>query len=227
MSPRSVGGCRRTLRPHATLLGLPATVDASVGDDDPDDLRRSWRVVLVGRTDAGCSRRSPLARSLRRRRSPGGAGAARQVHPLDVLVEHPRRREPPERRAPSTGASSSTQVAGRPSASPLVVARHDLLLEDPVEVLGVGPVLGRLVRVRLAAADRPAVVAGPALVPPAVEDADVDDAVRRGLHAARPRRLERPARVVEPDVDAGDEIAGDPDVVVLEDEDPAAQLLGA
>ena len=51
-----------------------------------------------------------------------------------------------------------------------------------------------------------------------------DDAVHGRLHPARPGRLERPARVVEPDVDALDEEAGDPHVVVLEDEDPAAQL---
>ena len=66
----------------------------------------------------------------------------------------------------------------------LVVGRHELLLEDPVQVLRVGPVLGALVGVRVAAADGPAVVAGPALVPPAVEHATVDDAVRGRLHAA-------------------------------------------
>ena len=40
----------------------------------------------------------------------------------------------------------------------------------------------------------------------------------------RPGRLQRPARVVQPDVDAADHELGDPHVVVLEDEDPAAQL---
>ena len=94
----------------------------------------------------------------------------------------------------------------------------------PVEVLRVAPVLGGLVGVDLAAADRPAVVAVVALVPPAVEDADVGDAVLGRLHARRPRRLERPARVVQPDVDALHEEARDAHVVVLEDEDPAAQL---
>ena len=39
-----------------------------------------------------------------------------------------------------------------------------------------------------------------------------------------PGRLERPARVVEPDVHALDQVPGDPDVVVLEDEHPAAEL---
>ena len=61
----------------------------------------------------------------------------------------------------------------QPVGVALVVARDDLLLEDPVQVLRVAPVLGGLVGVRLATADRPAVVAVEALVPPAVEDADV------------------------------------------------------
>ena len=63
-----------------------------------------------------------------------------------------------------------------------------------------------------------------ALVPPAVEDGAVDDAVHGGLHAARARSLERAARVVEPDVDALDEVARDADVVVLEDEDALREL---
>ena len=92
------------------------------------------------------------------------------------------------------------------------------------EILGVGPVLGGLVGVLLAAADGPAVVAGVALVPPAVEHADVRDAVLGGLHAGRTGRLERAAWVVEPRVDTLDEVAPDAHVVVLEDEHAAAQL---
>ena len=118
----------------------------------------------------------------RRRRPVSVATAAagrRQVHLLGVLVEHPGRREPPDRASRSSAHEARSRPRGTPVVVALVVARHDLVLEEPVEVLGVGPVLGALVGVRLAAADRPAVVAGPALVPPAVEDADVDDAVLR------------------------------------------------
>ena len=93
----------------------------------------------------------------------------------------------------------------------------------PVQVLRVVPVLGRLVGVRLAPADGPAVRAVPALVPPAVEDRAVDDAVHGRLHAARAGCLERPARVVEPDVHALHEVARDAHVVVLEDEDAARE----
>src|SRR4029078_1506777 len=100
----------------------------------------------------------------------------------------------------------------------------DLLLEDAVEILRIAPVLRRLVGIDLPAADRPAVVAFIALVPPAVEDADVRDAVLGRLHPRRPGRLQRPARVVQPDVDALHEEARDAHVVVLEDEDAAAKL---
>ena len=48
---------------------------------------------------------------------------------------------------------------------------------------------------------------GPALVPPAVEHGAVDDAVHGRLHAAGAGRLEGPPRVVEPDVDALDQVA--------------------
>ena len=55
---------------------------------------------------------------------------------------------------------SWAQRAGQAVRVALVVGRDQLLLEDPVQVLRVGPVLGALVGVGLAAADRPAVVAG-------------------------------------------------------------------
>ncbi len=146
----------------------------------------------------------------------------RQVELLDVLLEHARRREAPDVRGDGRlhqvdpGLRQALRVA-------LVPARHDLFLEDAVEVGGIGGVLGLLVVERLAAADGPAVGAVPAFVPPAVEDRDVDDAVGGRLHAARAGRFERPARVVQPDVDALHEVARDAHVVVLEDEGTAGQ----
>ena len=111
---------------------------------------------------------------------------------------------------------------------PLVVGGDQLLLQDAVQVLDVGPVLGPLVGIGLAAADRPAVVADvqPSSHQPsrtltlttpfaAAFMPDVPDASsgRRGLF--------------EPDVDALDQEPGDPDVVVLEDEDPPAERRAA
>ena len=62
------------------------------------------------------------------------------------------------------------------------------------------------------------------LGPPAVEDREVQPAVEHHLLAAGARRLERPARVVEPDVDALDQVAADVDVVVLDEDDLAGEL---
>ena len=146
------------------------------------------------------------------RRAGCGPGQPASVH--DAPLRPPRRPGRPRRRAGTAarctrGASASSRTArgcvamerfissshcsGQAVRVALVVARDHLLLEDAVEVQGVGPVLGPLVGVGLAAADRPAVVAGPALVPPAVEDGQVDDAVGRGLHARRAGRLQRAA----------------------------------
>src|SRR6185295_4838699 len=57
------------------------------------------------------------------------------------------------------------------------------------------------------------------------ENAEVESAVAADLHAAGAGRLQRTARIIQPDVDALDEIACDVDVVVL-DEDDAAAILG-
>ena len=160
---RVVVGPSAAERSASTATGRPRRCAASA--------RRPWS-VWPDRPRRGAR---PIARPRDRPRQPDVArslGSGRgQVHLLDVFVEHPCRREPPDvssHRAPH----QPTQARGKPLGVALVVARHDLLLEDPVQVLRVGPVLGPLVGVRLAAADRPAVVAGPALVPPAVEDAE-------------------------------------------------------
>ena len=57
------------------------------------------------------------------------------------------------------------------------------------------------------------------LGPPAVEDREVEAAVEHHLLPAGARRLERAARIVEPDVDALHQVAADVDVVVLDEHD--------
>src|SRR5207237_8116438 len=64
---------------------------------------------------------------------------------------------------------------------------------------------------------RPADIRAVSLVPPAAEHAHVEDAVGRRFHSRGPARLQEPARVVEPDVGALNQVAGDLDVVVLEE----------
>ena len=95
-----------------------------------------------------------------------------------------------------------------------------LLLEQVVQPVRMAGVLRRGILVLRAAVDLPAVAAVVALDPPAVEHAQVEPAVRRRLHAARPARLERRAGDVDPDVAAADDRPRDREVVVLEEGHP-------
>ena len=109
------------------------------------------------------------------------------------------RRRRARRRAGSTSCSirSKAAAASRSSWSPRVAARRR---------------------------DGPAGLAVVGLLPPAVEDAQVEAAVQGDLHPARPARLERRARQVQPQVDAGDDARRDAQVVVLEEDDVAADV---
>ena len=52
----------------------------------------------------------------------------------------------------------------------------------------------------------------------------VQAAVDADLHAAGARRFQRPARIVQPDVDALHQVAGDVDVVIFDEDHAAAEL---
>src|SRR5678816_4961513 len=88
-----------------------------------------------------------------------------------------------------------------------VERRDELALQELVNRLRVGPVL-RAVIVRVGVpVDEPAVVAGKSFGPPAVADRHVWGAVDCRLHATGAARLERFARVVQPDVAALDPVS--------------------
>ena len=107
----------------------------------------------------------------------------------------------------------------------VVKHRHDLLSERLVKVRTVHAVLlGDVVRVQILA-DGEAVLAVVAFAPPAVEDAHVHAAVAARLHAAGAAGLERAARVVQPDVAAGNHLARDVDVVVLKEDQMRFNLM--
>jgi hypothetical protein len=112
--------------------------------------------------------------------------------------------------------------AGDPARAPLVELRHDLVLEQGEEAVGLELVALGEVGLALGRADGPAVLAVEHLVPPAVEDRAVEGAVERRLLAARAARLLRSARVVEPDVGALVQDAGDGDVVVVDEHEAVA-----
>ena len=75
-----------------------------------------------------------------------------------------------------------------------------------------------------ALADGEAVEAVVGFGPPAVEHREVEAAVEDDLLAAGAGSFQRPARIVEPDVDALDEVAADVDVVVLDEDELVAEL---
>ena len=165
-------------------------------------------------------------RLVRARRLGRGPGRRRrgQVHLLDVLVEHPRRREPPERRR-HRAPHLVDPGRGQPVRVALVVARDDLLLEEPVQVLR-----------RRTSPGRPRRRSSPGRRSPSR-----CRRVQPSSHQpSRTLKLTPPLTAafipLVPDASSGrrgllsqtstpgDEIAGDPHVVVLEDEDAAAEL---
>src|SRR5262249_45760568 len=85
-------------------------------------------------------------------------------------------------------------------------------------------VLVVLVGELLPGADSPAIIAPVALVPPAVEYAEVEPAVDADFHATGPARLQRPAGGVQPNVYSLDQVPGQVHVVVLEENDAASKL---
>ena len=87
-------------------------------------------------------------------------------------------------------------------------------------VAGVGDLIVDVLR---AVADGEAVLAVVGLGPPTVEDRAVQPAVEHGLHAAGAGGFLGSARVVEPDVDALDQVPGDVDVVVFDEHDAAGE----
>ena len=87
---------------------------------------------------------------------------------------------------------------------------------DVVTTLGVFDAVG--------GRDGPTVLAVVPLVPPPVEDREVEPAVERRLHARRPTRLERAQRVVQPNVAARVEGLRHLDVVVGQEDDAVTNL---
>ena len=106
----------------------------------------------------------------------------------------------------------------------VVEATGDLVLEEVVQRGGLEVVATVVVLDALGGRDRPAVLAVVHLVPPAVEDRQVEAAVQRRLHARRATGLERAQRVVEPDVAARVEVLRHGDVVVGQEDDAVPDL---
>src|ERR1035441_6746955 len=120
------------------------------------------------------------------------------------------------RRPPDPGRGHLRAVA----AGPVVEERDDLAFELVVQ-RALDIVIRPPVRVVTHRETRPV---ARSLVPPAVEDGQIEDSVHRGLHARRARGLVWPDWIVQPDVRARDEKTGEAHVVVVEEDDAAPEL---
>ena len=96
--------------------------------------------------------------------------------------------------------------------------------ENAVEVFAVAGVVHIHVGVGAAGADGEAVEAVVGLGPPAIEHGEVEAAVEHHFLAAGAGGFQGTARIVEPDVDALDEVAADVDVVVLDEDELVGEV---
>ena len=116
------------------------------------------------------------------------------------------------------------QPRGRPSLVALIEERNELVAENAVEVFAVAAVVEVQVGVDAALADGEAVEAVVGLGPPAIEHGEIEAAVENHLLPAGAGGFERTARIVEPDIDALDQMAADVDVVILHEDEFVAEL---
>src|SRR2546423_10170611 len=73
-------------------------------------------------------------------------------------------------------------------------------------------------------ADGKAVAAVVTFAPPSIQNAEVQTSVAAGLLATGAGGFQRPARIVEPNVTAGNHLPGDMHVVVLDEDQVALEL---
>ena len=98
---------------------------------------------------------------------------------------------------------------------------ESLLREGAVQIFSVARVVNVHAGVGSAGSDREAVHTVVGLGPPAVEDRKIEAAIQHDLLTAGAGSFQRPARIVQPDIDALDQMAADIDVVVFDEDEPA------
>jgi len=150
----------------------------------------------------------------------------RTVHVPEILLEHPVGIELGGQRL--HGLLDRRQPFDRNTRGISVVkCRYHHVFQDIVQglaVLRIGIGGGVLIAFQHGS-DRPAVGAVVSLHPPAVGNAHIEDTVDHHLHPAGPAGLKWATGVVEPQIDALDQMAGDPDVVILQEEDPSPEAI--
>ncbi len=107
----------------------------------------------------------------------------------------------------------------------LVEQRYDLLFQQPEQLLRIVSVLRLGVRSLRQGLNAPSVGAVVPLLPPTIEDTEVNHAVERGLLAAGPARLEWGSRSVQPDIDALHQVLCHMHVIVFEESDVTTEFV--
>src|ERR1017187_9729286 len=203
-------------------------VDGGTHGDSPDaDQRTTWSGPGIDKTyavpdlaDSGVPPSFFAAEGIVRLAHAQVDGVGRFVQLGHVLVDHTAAIEG------GGNAGEGLLAAAHPFAWGLVAAfvEHgdDFVFEQRVDGAGVEGVL--IVGIDLAFSDGPAAGGLVGFVEPAVEDAEIEDAVDGGFHAAGSASLLAASGIIEPDVDALDEFAGDLHVVVFHEDDVLPEI---
>ena len=107
----------------------------------------------------------------------------------------------------------------QPAIGPRIIEGNDLILEQLVKTGGIDIVLKLHVAVLDLGADHPSIFVVVTFAPPAIEDAEVEAAVGRQLHAAGAAGFERTKRSVQPKIDPLDKSTPDVGIVVFDEDD--------
>src|SRR5450759_2854169 len=155
-------------------------------------------------------------------------GTAMNARRGEVALEHVVLQHAVGVEAPAQRADGALDVRHPAVRHPLivlvVVERYDLVFQHPVQRLDIASILLDHVNVTDAVADGESVEPVVGLGPPAVENRQIETAVQQYLLAAGAASFLRPARGIEPHVHTLDHVAGDVDVVVLDEDDARTQL---
>src|ERR1700677_4717974 len=158
----------------------------------------------------------PAARTALRTRAHVARSAARRgdVTLQGIVHNHAVGVEPPAESA--NGALHALNPAARQTIHiALVVEGNHFLSQDPVEILAVPCVVNVHVGVGTTHPDGKSVQAVISFRPPAIQHGEIEPAVQNHFLSAGARSFERTTRIVQPYVNALDEMAADVDVVVF------------
>src|ERR1700741_2032336 len=129
---------------------------------------------------------------------------------------------------PAQSADGALHALDPPSREPIAIAmvveRNHFFAKSTHEIFSVARVMDVHVRMRSADTNGEAVHAVIRLGPPAVENGEVEAAIEHGFLAAGARSLLRPARIVEPHINALHEMASNVDVIVFDKHELVAEF---